>query len=109
MVECQECSLEAKVKIDSSTDTSVEIIKDCCEEYLGKWHSNSTLQEHVIDVYCQWNDSKDWRDVKRFFDTCEFDIYVTCIPESIEDICWYETNDELAYTTNNSSLFGACK
>ena len=108
MADCTDCSSQKYISVSDPTDKTVEIGEECCEVDIGSFLGNSALLYHVVGPYCEWNDRAYWDDTKRFFDDCRFNLYSTCIPESINDICWYETRDGIAYAADSGTLLGVC-
>jgi hypothetical protein len=108
MDNCTDCSPEKYISVSDPTDKTVEIIEDCCEIDIGRFLGNSSILYHVVGPYCEWNDEAWWDDTKRFFDDCRFNLYATCIPETIDDICWYETRNAVPYATTGGTLLGVC-
>ena len=102
------CDLNPIVHIEYPEDPVIEVEYECCEMYLGPWRKKDTSDNFVIDGFCTWNEEGNWNDDVWFYEECKFNVYITCIPETIEDLCWYDTNNVVPFAAGNGKLFGAC-
>jgi hypothetical protein len=111
MFSCSEnkVDFETSLEVDEQDCAQLVVITESCDNvFLGEFQKVHTTDNYVINENCRWDDSLVWKDEGIHYDCCLIDIFVTCIPGTAGDACWYETADGIPYATENGFLYGAC-